>query len=157
MYAVKKVDETAVSRILYFPCGKRQPSVCATSTRDSNAASNGSPPIWSCSGRGLQRRGDHSPSRWALTPPFHPYPVCTGRFAFCCTLLPEGFPFRIPFIKGLPALWSPDFPPVPKDRQLPAVSSKAVIYCFIQENSTVAMQIFAKEKSALRQKRFFTR
>ena len=95
MYAVKKVEETAVSRILYFPCGKRQPSVCATSTRDSNAASNGSPPIWSCSGRGLQRRGDHSPSRWALTPPFHPYPVCTGRFAFCCTLLPEGFPCSV--------------------------------------------------------------
>jgi len=28
-----------------------------------------------------------SPSgRWALTPPFHPYPV-TGRYVFCCTFL----------------------------------------------------------------------
>jgi hypothetical protein len=23
--------------------------------------------------------------RWALTPPFHPYPAETGRFIFCCT------------------------------------------------------------------------
>jgi len=23
--------------------------------------------------------------RWALTPPFHPYPAETGRFVFCCT------------------------------------------------------------------------
>ena len=42
--------------------------------------------------------------RWALTPPFHPYPF--GRFVFCAT-------FRGSLraaVNGHPALWSPDFP-----------------------------------------------
>ncbi len=43
--------------------------------------------------------------RWALTPPFHPYPC--GRYFFCAT-------FRGSLraaVNGHPALWSPDFPP----------------------------------------------
>src|SRR5579863_3189453 len=42
--------------------------------------------------------------RWALTPPFHPYPC--GRCIFCAT-------FRESLraaVSGHPALWSPDFP-----------------------------------------------
>ena len=42
--------------------------------------------------------------RWALTPPFHPYPF--GRCIFCAT-------FRGSLraaVSGHPALWSPDFP-----------------------------------------------
>src|SRR5271156_1999730 len=42
--------------------------------------------------------------RWALTPPFHPYPF--GRCIFCAT-------FRESLraaVNGHPALWSPDFP-----------------------------------------------
>src|SRR5262249_2545838 len=42
--------------------------------------------------------------RWALTPPFHPYPF--GRSVFCAT-------FRGSLraaVNGHPALWSPDFP-----------------------------------------------
>src|ERR1700689_717518 len=42
--------------------------------------------------------------RWALTPPFHPYPC--GRCIFCAT-------FRGSLraaVNGHPALWSPDFP-----------------------------------------------
>src|SRR5690242_18013926 len=43
--------------------------------------------------------------RWALTPPFHPYP--RGRCIFCATF--RGSPRAV--VSGHPALWSPDFPP----------------------------------------------
>src|SRR5690606_19891398 len=33
-------------------------------------------------------------ARWALTPPFHPYPAHAGRVAFCGTV-PWGFPRRV--------------------------------------------------------------
>src|SRR5260370_20557194 len=42
--------------------------------------------------------------RWALTPPFHPYPF--GRFVFCATF--RGSLRAV--VNGHPALWSPDFP-----------------------------------------------
>jgi len=32
-------------------------------------------PAWPCSGRGLPSRGSHLSRWWALTPPFHPYPL----------------------------------------------------------------------------------
>ncbi|SDB05071.1 hypothetical protein SAMN05660653_00260 [Desulfonatronum thiosulfatophilum] len=35
------------------------------------------PPIWSCSERGLPSLPRHRGNWWALTPPFHPYPVLT--------------------------------------------------------------------------------
>lgn len=38
-------------------------------------------------------------ARWALTPPFHPYPTATnrrGRFAFCCTFLEVSLTGRYP-------------------------------------------------------------
>ena len=35
-------------------------------------------------------------SRWALTPPFHPYPRKWGRFAFCCTVCSLTAPGRYP-------------------------------------------------------------
>ena len=38
-----------------------------------NAASNDSLPIWSCCGRSLPRSEVLTFTRWALTPPFHPY------------------------------------------------------------------------------------
>jgi len=44
--------------------------------------------------------------RWALTPPFHPYP--RGRYVFCATF--RGSPRAA--VSGHPALWSPDFPPL---------------------------------------------
>src|ERR1700677_4463737 len=43
--------------------------------------------------------------RWALTPPFHPYP--RGRCIFCATF--RGSPRAV--VSGHPALRSPDFPP----------------------------------------------
>lgn len=47
--------------------------------------------------------------RWALTPPFHPYPAPEGarRFAFCCTIC-HGFP--CPGVTRHHSWWSPDFP-----------------------------------------------
>ena len=49
--------------------------------------------------------------RWALTPPFRPYPGChhPGRFVFCCTF--PSLPPRKPAAFGSHhALRSPDFP-----------------------------------------------
>lgn len=67
---------------------KRRSSVCAARTRNSNAASNSSFPIWPCSGTGLPFRKDYSSRMRALTPPFHPY--LTNQ-AVCFLLR---FPFR---------------------------------------------------------------
>jgi len=51
-------------------------------------------------------------ARWALTPPFHPYPMNTGKplFGAVCFLLhfPWGFPRRA--LPGTVFPWSPDFP-----------------------------------------------
>ena len=53
-----------------------------------NAASNGSFPIWSCCGKGLPCDAALADTRWALTPPFHPYPNPeAGAVSFCCTVL----------------------------------------------------------------------
>ena len=55
------------------PRGERRSSVCAARTRNSNAASSSSFPIWPCSGTGLPFLRDYSSRMRALTPPFHPY------------------------------------------------------------------------------------
>src|SRR5258708_15160794 len=55
-------------------------------------------------GVGFGMRARSLTRRWALTPPFHPYPF--GRCIFCAT-------FRGSLraaVNGHPALWSPDFP-----------------------------------------------
>lgn len=61
-------------------------------------------------------------SRWALTPPFHPYLClpCGGPSAvsFCCTVCPgfSRFP-SLTFVRRV-ALWCPDFPHPPLARKL---------------------------------------
>jgi len=45
------------------------------------------------------------PDRWALTPPFHPYPFWGGIFSVALSV---GFP--LPPVRWPAALWSPDFP-----------------------------------------------
>ena len=70
------------------PLRKRRSSVCAARTRNSNAASSSSFPIWPCSGTGLPFLRDYSCRMRALTPPFHPY--LTNQ-AVCFLLR---FPFR---------------------------------------------------------------
>ena len=55
------------------PLRKRRSSVYAARTRNSNAASSSSFPIWPCSGTGLPFLQNCSCRMRALTPPFHPY------------------------------------------------------------------------------------
>ncbi|GAA5480089.1 hypothetical protein Hhel01_03611 [Haloferula helveola] len=62
-------------------------------------------------------------ARWALTPPFHPYPPSprlrragpshlgsSRRFAFCCTFRPAALKRPSPVFTRRAALWCPDFP-----------------------------------------------
>jgi hypothetical protein len=46
------------------------------------AASSSESPIWPCSRRGLPYDFAYAKTRWALTPPFHPYPFAEtkGRY-----------------------------------------------------------------------------
>ena len=67
---------------------KRRSSVCAARTRNSNAASSSSFPIWPCSGTGLPFLRDYSCRMRAFTPPFHPYLT----YQAVCFLL--RYPFR---------------------------------------------------------------
>ncbi len=94
----------------YYPEGG---SACAERDRRSV------PPVLSCTAWGLSCAGDYSRSRWALTPPFHPYLSAfrarerSGRkavyFLRHCPS-PVGFPAGAPAFTGLAALWCPDFP-----------------------------------------------
>jgi len=91
----------------------------ATITRRSPSAfasGSGRQPGSSCSV--LHRMGffvppDLRPGRWALTPPFHPYPpACArGRSIFCDTVRRPEFSSRPPARSTRhAALWCPDFP-----------------------------------------------
>jgi len=55
---------------------------------------------------GFSRPPDYSERRWALTPPFHPYPDKSGRYV--SVALSVGSP--LPCVTGHPAWWSSDFP-----------------------------------------------
>lgn len=50
------------------------------------------------------------PERWALTPPFHPYPNCSGRYIFCGTVCSPDASGDLP-VRKYGALCCPDFPP----------------------------------------------
>ena len=65
-----------------------------------NAASNSSSPIWSCCRRGLPCGTACAATRWALTPPFHPYRDRSRRFAFCCAFLPATYGSQYPLRQG---------------------------------------------------------
>ena len=91
----------------------------ATNTRRSPSAfasGSGRQPGSSCSV--LHRMGffvppNLRPGRWALTPPFHPYPpACAGRRSvFCDTVRRPEFSSRPPARSTRhAALWCPDFP-----------------------------------------------
>ncbi len=56
-------------------------------------------------------------ARWALTPPFHPYPPANRKAVCFLWRYPWGRPRR-----ALPAAmspWSPDFPPLPRQERPP--------------------------------------
>src|SRR5271167_4653135 len=59
--------------------------------------------------------------RWALTPPFHPYPF--GRSIFCATF--RGSLRAV--VNGHPALWSPDFPLRKAERSSGALSAIQIV------------------------------
>ena len=87
----------AVSRIPYHLAAaaiiclmRPEPGTC-------NVASNGSSPIWSCCGRSLPCDGTFITTRWALTPPFHPYRLKNNRrSALCCTGLTAEYSLQHP-------------------------------------------------------------
>jgi len=56
-----------------IPLGPRITPGLKRPTRGSSGPGQPFPPIWPCSARGLPCRPDCSETRWALTPPFHPY------------------------------------------------------------------------------------
>ncbi len=65
-------------------------------TRDSSSSGRASPPIWPCSSWGLPCHGLLPAVRWALTPPFHPYP----RKRAVCFLWPFPSPFDAQVLPG---------------------------------------------------------
>ncbi|GEM_PF-2339735 len=85
----------------------------------------------------LHRMGFTMPSclratRWALTPPFHPYPGCPGRFVFCGTGRRRVSRLRLPRVSRLknrvtrhPALRCSDFPPLRRTKERFSASPKS--------------------------------
>ena len=97
----------AVSRVLFVPCGTRRSFVSATDTRDPPAFAGTDGPsqipyLVLLPMRFSVPRNSHC-GRWALTPPFHPYPRPCGRrrFVFCGTVCRSGFSPATP--AGMPA------------------------------------------------------
>ena len=113
---------SAVSRILSITCRSRQ--LCAhlsTAPKRSFRRSEMRHTRDHWTGRpipyfALHRNGFILPSslplkRWALTPPFHPYPSTSSRrFIFCDTGRQVELPRPAPVFTGIPALRCPDFP-----------------------------------------------
>ena len=66
-------------------------------------------PIWSCTTRSLPGLDCYQPSRWALTPPFHPSPLFTEAGLFSVALVVTGLD-RCPDVIRLAALRCSDFP-----------------------------------------------
>ena len=106
--SLKKDRSESVSRVL-CPCGRRSflladdcSAAHATIPEALRAGRSASYLVLLRMGFGMRARS--LVRRWALTPPFHPYPC--GRCIFCAT-------FRGSLraaVSGHPALWSPDFP-----------------------------------------------
>ena len=89
----------------------------------SQAGRSARPPIWSCSGCCLPCHPRRPRTRWALTPPFHPYPSPSGdgpgRYIFCGAhvglLRPGRYPAPCPVESGLSScLKSGKRPPDPR-------------------------------------------
>jgi len=75
-------------------------------------------PIWSCTGWGLPSHCPLPVVRWALTPPFHPYPADSHRQGGLFSVALSVGSHR-PVINWHPALWCPDFPPRVSSPRLP--------------------------------------
>ena len=106
-----------------------------------------SSPIWSCYGRGLPCGATSVASRWAFTPPFHPYRKKIAAVSFCCTVPSGGIWSAVSRLisNGLPALCSPDFPPgkkFPGDCLLRPHSVNIPIYTIISRQSNQFYMFF---------------
>ncbi len=92
----------AVSRILSAPLARRRGSfVCAASTRDAlrlrgTEAGRFAVPYLALHPMGFSVPRRLRAERWALTPPFHPYPAEAGRFVFCGTVRRDASRHRRP-------------------------------------------------------------
>jgi hypothetical protein len=106
----------AVSRVLFgrpFPCepdGHLSRMAVARHlvrpTRGLSGPGRTSPPIWPCSSWGLPCHGLFPAVRWALTPPFHPFPPCGGWSVLCGPIRRLAAPRS--YLAACP--WSSDFP-----------------------------------------------
>jgi len=92
------MSEQRVSRVLFpaavtrrgtviIPLGFRLPGTSSDLPGSFGRAALKHSPIWSCSGWGLPSVQCHHRTWWALTSPFHPYPLGGGRSGFCGTFL----------------------------------------------------------------------
>lgn len=117
-----------VSRVL-CPFGRRSflwPGrlLAGSSGRTRGCRAGNSPSYLALHRVGFGKRARLPVRRWALTPPFHPYPR-SGRYVFCAT-------FRGSLraaVSGHRALWSPDFPPLAKGRSPGALRQN---YCITE-------------------------
>jgi len=84
-------------------------------------------PIWSCTGRGLHCRRSLLTARWALTPPFHPYPE--RRYILCGAFLTAEYSPQHP-------AFQPDFLPcgvrtfLPAEAERPSIKSAFINVIF---------------------------
>jgi hypothetical protein len=74
--------------------GRRSPDASCGLPGDDNAAGRHSPLTWPCSGWGLPCPGGYPLGRWALTPPFHPYPQREPRAVCFLWHFPSAFAVR---------------------------------------------------------------
>jgi len=88
--------------------GRRSPDASCGLPGDDSATGRHSPLIWPCSGWGLPCPGGYPLGRWALTPPFHPYPRHEATGGLFSVALSIGS--RRPGVTRHPALRSSDFP-----------------------------------------------
>jgi len=72
--------------------------------------------------------------RWALTPPFHPYPAERGGlFSVALSL-----GLRRPGVTRCPALWSPDFPQLTsRELRAPSGADNLSVYSFTSPSSSL--------------------
>lgn len=89
--------ETAISRILSSLAGGQSSVYRRPEPGTQALRAAASFPIWSCSGRGFPSGRIRIRTRWALTPPFHPYLLPGG-------LLSVALSFPRHMVRGIPLL-----------------------------------------------------
>ena len=107
-------------------------------------------PLFGLAPGGVCKDGtDHSGSRRALTPPFHPYRTCARRFVFCCTFLSGAYGPRHPFVQGTPCSMESGLSSSSKNRRLPADTSTIIYVLFPKSPMQIHFfrKLYAKKRS----------